>query len=260
MEKESMARVGQLVAECRVCHGVEEAQRGPILDGMEYWYLYEQLQKFRSGIRGQNPDNRSEHLMGLGVKKIKNDLESAYLADWFASQEPKPAVRTVKGNVERGKLFYDARCASCHGETAAGNRLVAGPALNRLEGWYFLEQMRKFRSDHRGYHNQDDTGSTMAAASKGITDSTLKDVVAYIVNTYGPEDEPSMRDRCSLLSQKSLSKLRAEPVNHLAFGGATSSHSPSNKIPPVRLREIASLRRGTIENFSTFAPSRMFGW
>jgi cytochrome c553 len=195
MEKESMARVGQLVAECRVCHGVEEAQRGPILDGMEYWYLYEQLQKFRSGIRGQNPENRSEHLMGLGVKKIKNDLESAYLADWFASQEPKPAVRTVKGDVERGKLFYDARCASCHGETAAGNRLLAGPALNRLEGWYFLEQMRKFRSDHRGYHPQDDTGRTMAAASKGIADSTLKDVVAYIVNTYGPEDEPSMRDR-----------------------------------------------------------------
>ena len=67
MEKESMARVGKLVQECRVCHGVEEAQRGPILDGMEYWYLYEQLQKFRSGIRGKI-QNRSEHLMGIGVK------------------------------------------------------------------------------------------------------------------------------------------------------------------------------------------------
>ena len=31
-----------------------EAQRGPILDGMEYWYLSEQLQKFHAGIRGQN--------------------------------------------------------------------------------------------------------------------------------------------------------------------------------------------------------------
>ena len=68
MEKESMARVGKLVQECRVCHGIEEAQRGPILDGMEYWYLYEQLQKFRSGIRGQNSENRSEQLMGIGVK------------------------------------------------------------------------------------------------------------------------------------------------------------------------------------------------
>ena len=195
MEKESMARMGELVRECRVCHGVEEAQRGPILDGMEYWYLYDQLQKFRSGIRGQNPENRSEHLMGIGIKKLQNDLESSYLADWFARQDPKPAVRTVRGDAERGKLFYEARCASCHGEKAEGNRLLAGPALNRLEGWYFLEQMRKFRSDGRGYHPLDETGRMMAAASKGIADSTLKDVVAYIVNTYGPEDEPTMFER-----------------------------------------------------------------
>ena len=176
--------MGELVRECRVCHGVEESQRGPILDGMESWYLHDQLQKFRSGIRGQNPENRSEYLMGVGVKKLQNDLESFYLADWFAQQEPKPAVRTIRGDLDRGKLFYDARCASCHGEKAEGNRLVAGPALNRLEGWYFLEQMRKFRSGQRGYHSQDETGQIMAAASNGIADNTLKDVVAYICLLY----------------------------------------------------------------------------
>ena len=68
MEIESMARVDTLVSECRVCHGTKEAQRGPILDGMEYWYLYDQLQKFRSGLRGQNPENRSEHMMGVGIR------------------------------------------------------------------------------------------------------------------------------------------------------------------------------------------------
>ncbi len=201
IEKESMAKMGELVKECRVCHGVEEAQRGPILDGMEYWYLYDQLQKFRSGIRGQNSENRSEHLMGIGVKKLNNNLEAAYLADWFARQEPKPALQTVKGDEERGKLLYDARCASCHGDKAEGNRLVAGPALTRLEGWYFLEQMRKFRSDLRGYHPLDESGRVMAVASKGISDDSLRDVVAYIVNKYGPEHEPSMRDR--LIPKKS---------------------------------------------------------
>ena len=30
-----------LVASCVVCHGVQEAQRGPILNGMENWYLRE---------------------------------------------------------------------------------------------------------------------------------------------------------------------------------------------------------------------------
>ena len=55
--------------------------------------------------------------------------------------------------------------------------------------------MRKFRSNERGYHPLDETGWVMAAASKGISDSTLKDVVAYIVHNYGPDDAPSMRDR-----------------------------------------------------------------
>jgi len=185
-----MARLDGLVNECQVCHGVKEAQRGPILDGMEYWYLYDQLQKFRSGIRGQNPQNRSEHLMGIGVRKVKNDLESALLADWFSSQEPKPAIRTVVGDREKGKIFYDQRCASCHGENAQGNRLLAGPSLNRLEGWYFLGQMRKFRSRERGHHPLDITGQTMAAASSEISDGTLRDVVAYVVDAFGPEEVP----------------------------------------------------------------------
>jgi cytochrome c553 len=73
--------------------------------------------------------------------------------------------------------------------------LLAGPALNRLEGWYFLEQMRKFRKGDRGYHPLDESGRVMAAVSKGITDSSLRDLVAYVVDAYGPADAPSMRDR-----------------------------------------------------------------
>ena len=195
MEIESMARVDTLVSECRVCHGTKESQRGPILDGMEYWYLYDQLQKFRSGLRGQNPENRSEHMMGVGIRKIKNDLESAYIANWFSQQAPKPAVRTIRGDVKKGKKFYEQRCASCHGENGEGNRLVLGPALNRLEGWYFLDQMRKFRKGTRGYHPNDEGGQVMMAASQDISDGTLKDVVAYVVHAHGPPDAPSKRDR-----------------------------------------------------------------
>ena len=50
----------QLVAGCVVCHGVQEAQRGPILNGMENWYLRDQIEKFRSGVRGAHPPNRSD--------------------------------------------------------------------------------------------------------------------------------------------------------------------------------------------------------
>ena len=117
------------------------------------------------------------------------------MANWFSEQEPLPAIRTIEGNLEDGKIFYDQRCASCHGENGEGNRLVEAPSLQRLEGWYFLEQMRKFRSGQRGYHIKDITGQSMAAASKEISDRNLRNVVAYSIDAFGPEEEISARDR-----------------------------------------------------------------
>jgi cytochrome c553 len=184
-----------LVAECMLCHSNKEAQRGPILHGMEMWYLMDQLEKFRSGVRGKLASNRSEYLMGAGSRKIKDDFELAYVANWFSEQDPLPAIRTVQGSLEEGKEYFNQRCASCHGGNGEGNRLLNAPSLQRLEGWYFLEQMRKFRSGERGYHSQDIGGQAMAAASQEISDRNLRNVVAYCVDAFGPEEELSNRDR-----------------------------------------------------------------
>ena len=199
VESEMIAKVN----ECRVCHGTKEAQRGPILDGMEYWYLAEQLQKFHSGVRGQNPHNRSEYLMGVGTRKIENKVEIAYLADWFAKQKPKPAIRTIRGDKVLGKKLYEQRCVQCHGENAEGNRKLKSPALDKLEGWYFIEQMRKFRAGERGYHPQDEWGRVMAVASKGLADWDLKNLIAFVTDEYGlPEALPLGDDSIPQSSQK----------------------------------------------------------
>jgi hypothetical protein len=55
--------------------------------------------------------------------------------------------------------------------------------------------MRKFRSGERGYHPSDEGGIAMAAASKEISTGTLRDVVAYCVETFGPEEAPSSRSK-----------------------------------------------------------------
>ena len=73
--------------------------------------------------------------------------------------------------------------------------MVRGPSLQRLEGWYFLEQMRKFRSGERGYHPLDEGGKAMAVVSKDLSTGTMRDVVAYCVETFGPEEAPSNRDK-----------------------------------------------------------------
>ncbi len=184
-----------IVAECALCHSTKEAQRGPILHGMDEWYLLGQIEKFRSGVRGKNPDNRSDYLMGVAVKKIRNEREMVLAAKWFAKQAPMPAIRTVSGDLPTGSSLYAARCAVCHGEKAEGKREFASPSLNRLEGWYFLDQMRKFRNGMRGRHELDFGGQVMAAAVADLTKQQMQDVVAYVVDTFGPPDVPSLRQR-----------------------------------------------------------------
>lgn len=192
-----------MVSECLVCHGTKEAQRGPILNGMDYWYLSEQLQKFHAGVRGQNPENRSEYLMGVGIRKVKTQVEIAYLANWFANQETKSAIRTIRGDVVQGKKLYQQRCAQCHGEHAEGNRKLQSPSLDKLEGWYFIEQMRKFRSVDRGYHAKDEWGKVMASASKDLSDWDLKNMIAYVIDEFGlPEAFPSQESTIPARSTK----------------------------------------------------------
>ena len=183
------------MAECTLCHSTQEAQRGPFLHGMDNWYLLDQIQKFHSGVRGRDSENRSEYLMGTAVKKIRNDYEMALAANWFSQQEPLPAIRTVKGDLKAGAKLYATRCASCHGEKAEGKRETLSPSLTRLEGWYFIDQMKKFRSGARGSNLADLGGKSMSAAVNGMSNQQFKDVVAYVVETFGPPEAPSLRDK-----------------------------------------------------------------
>jgi cytochrome c553 len=64
-----------------------------------------------------------------------------------------------------------------------------------LEGWYFLDQMKKFRSGDRGNNLADLGGKSMSAAVNGMSNQQFKDVVAYVVETFGPPEAPSWRDK-----------------------------------------------------------------
>lgn len=185
--------LASILSECGLCHSTKEAQRGPILHGMDAWYLLAQIQKFHTGIRGQNPDNRSEHLMGVAVRKAGSPKEMAALSQWFADQNPMPAIPTVRGDLANGKILYATRCASCHGEKGEGKRELSSPSLNQLEGWYFLDQMRKFRSGMRGKNPLDTAGQAMVAAVADFSPAQLRDVVAFAVDAFGLPKAPSSR-------------------------------------------------------------------
>jgi hypothetical protein len=55
VESEMLAKVN----ECRVCHGTQEAQRGPILMEWNIGICMNSSRSFIPGCRGQNPKNRS---------------------------------------------------------------------------------------------------------------------------------------------------------------------------------------------------------
>ena len=103
------------VHECRVCHGTRRLSEDLSLTA---WSLvpFRAITEVSCGYSWPKSQNRSEYLMGVGAK-INNQVEIAYLADWFAKQKPKPAIRTIRDKV-LGKKLYEQRCTQCHGERA----------------------------------------------------------------------------------------------------------------------------------------------
>ena len=110
-----------LYKSCLLCHSTQEMQRGPILDGMESWYVLDQLKKFNSGQRGKDPKNRAELLMATSMSSIKGEKEEVAVADYIAKLPPKPSLTTLKGNMKRGRELY-LKCAGCHGPEGEGKR------------------------------------------------------------------------------------------------------------------------------------------
>ena len=178
-EKEFTKAESLFAESCLICHSNQEMQRGPIIDGLPAWYGKAQLEKFRDGIRGQNPENRSELLMGSARDRFVDDETIRLLSTYIADLPPKPRAKVVRGNAERGQLIYGT-CLLCHGTYGQGNERLRSPPLNILEDWYLLDQLRKFASGKRGYNPEDPYGIQMAYSLNGFNDRDLKDVVAYI--------------------------------------------------------------------------------
>ena len=174
---------------CKVCHGLREMQRGPILEGLESWYLAAQLSKFRTGLRGQNPENRSEFLMGSAVSMIQSEQEVSALVHYIA-QRPRPRFNPViRGNTLRGRQLYANHCVSCHGPSGEGKPELWAPRLADLEDWYLLDQLRKFRNGQRGWHEQDVEGQVMAKVVQPLAVNDLRNIVAAL-NDMGKPPSP----------------------------------------------------------------------
>ena len=173
---------------CTTCHGVElkgnVSVDAPRLNGMEGWYLRNQMLAFKNGHRGTHP----EDLIGMEMQPQAAALSQEQIEDAvaFATALPVRAhtiERTVSGDAARGESLY-ATCSACHGAEGEGNKLLNAPALAGQSDWYLVRQLDKYRSGARGYDPADTFGQQMKAATAVLTkDEDVQDVVAYI-NTF----------------------------------------------------------------------------
>ncbi|MBN4074051.1 cytochrome c [bacterium AH-315-E10] len=188
LSQKQQSEMESLYTTCLTCHSNKEMQRGPVLDGLDAFYIEMQLGKFKAKVRGDNAENRQEYLMGSAMDLMNKD-EIRQMSLYIASLEIKPYIKTVEGNIAAGKTLYEKQCMSCHGQKAEGRKLLKTGSLAVLEDWYLMLQLKQFKLGQRGYHVDDVAGKRMQDIVKEITIDDLNDVVAYIGETFGKQIE-----------------------------------------------------------------------
>ena len=189
-----VARTGKEIFEaCLLCHSTKEMQRGPILDGLPEWYVARQLRKFKSGVRGSLPKNRSAALMAEGMSALQDEEEIERVAAYISDLPPQSHLLVIRGDADLGKTVY-MRCIPCHGLGAEGNPLIGAPPINMMEDWYLLGQLRKFRKGLRGHDIRDAQGKLMAPGVLSLKDKDFRNVVRYITEELA-ESPPLKRSQ-----------------------------------------------------------------
>jgi cytochrome c oxidase subunit 2 len=181
-----LERGRKLYGLCSQCHGDlglgNEMYLAPAIAGLDQWYLLRQLEKFRSGVRGTHFDDIGGMRMRPMALTLRSQEDVEAVAAYVASLPPtKPAPTLTGGDPEKGRVFYDQVCKTCHGPDGSGIEAQNGPAINHGSDWYQLAEIRDFRAGVRGTNPKDATGMLMRPMAMTLPDEqAIRDVIAYI--------------------------------------------------------------------------------
>ena len=178
-----------LYATCVACHGQDgeglQATNSPRLAGLHDWYLLSQLQKFRSGLRGANPEDTFGAQMVPIAKALPNEQALldvvAYIGTLKASSPPRTEMSGFLDPVRAQEI----KCWNCHGTKGQGLKEafkgIDGPRLAGQHDWYLIRQLKNFKAGIRG-DSKDKGGLEMRVRAKVMLENEqmIKDIVAYI--------------------------------------------------------------------------------
>lgn len=100
----------------------------------------------------------------------------------FAEGDPIAIVvlpAELSGDAQIGKRGFDAKCAQCHGQNAAGQNGIAPPLVHKIyepnhhgDGAFIVAAMNGVRAHHWKFGNM--------PAVKGLSDADVKYITRYI--------------------------------------------------------------------------------
>ena len=184
---ETPERAVELYGYCEHCHGVDgegnQQFRAPAIAGLSEWYVYAELEKFRTGARGDHPDDVDGLRMRPMSRTLANAAEVRMVAHYVASlPRVQPDATIADGDAHRGATLF-APCVQCHGARAEGRRDMNAPELDHASDWYLVAQLEKFRTGIRGADPLDSTGAQMRGMVSSLPDEqAVHDVVAYVTS------------------------------------------------------------------------------
>ena len=183
-ETDAATRGREVYETCVPCHNSDgsgnPAVGAPNIAGMKAWYVEEQIEKFRAGIRGAHFND----IEGMRMRPMAQSLDSEDDVKAVARYvETLPQVRhasSLPGDPQAGQALF-ATCSACHGDNGAGNQDLKAPRIAGTDDWYLATELRKFRSGVRGASPKDMEGRLMRPMARGLpNEDAIRNVVAYV--------------------------------------------------------------------------------
>lgn len=169
---------------CAPCHGADGAgvpiAKAPAIGGLPEWYLRNQVDGFRQGLRGTHYDD----VQGMRMRPMAMTLAADEVAPVVAHVASLPrqsqAPTLTGGDAAKGAQYFTL-CATCHGADAKGNETLNAPPLAGATDWYLLNQLTNFKAGIRGGNPKDTRGAQMRPMAATLPDEqAIKDVLAHV--------------------------------------------------------------------------------
>jgi cytochrome c553 len=169
---------------CAQCHGNDgegtPSIGAPAIAGLPEWYVLQQVNNFRDGVRGQHFDDIAGMRMRPMARTLKDATEVAKVSATVAAMPRRPSTAAAHGDAAKGATSFLV-CATCHGADGSGIEAQGGPPLVGQDPAYLAQQLRNFKAGVRGTDPRDVRGAQMRPMSMTLPDdAAIADVVAHI--------------------------------------------------------------------------------